>query len=70
LGLVFGHFQTNQLSVGFLSETEPIKFILKSQEPVAALAIPHTVDRVAIALVAATERCAAPSTRHHRRKLH
>jgi hypothetical protein len=42
LGLVFGHFQTNQLSVGFLSKTEPIKFILKSQEPVAALVIPHT----------------------------
>ena len=44
LGLVFGHFQTNQLSVGFLSKTEPIKFILKSQEPVAALVIPHTGD--------------------------
>ena len=45
LSLVFGHFQTNQLSVGFLSETEPIKLTLKSQEPVAALAFPHTATR-------------------------
>ena len=41
LSLVFGHFQTDQLSAGSLSETEPTKFILKSQESMARLAIPH-----------------------------
>ena len=48
ISLVFGHFQTNQLTVGFPSKCEPIKFILnilKSQEPTAALAIPHTAGR-------------------------